>query len=278
MKEIVKITSNRELYLVEDKVIANRNKYSLCFCKRNGKDEILLFQIANEKEENATLDRTAFVLSELKRIALETENEYEKIRTDKNLRLNYDLCFPQVIETFLSHEKENRRVIVFAFKNVENPMDWIPLSNIRNKDHRRVDLRSSAWITGKLLKFLVFTHNENISINFLPGSNILLQTNEHYVLIFDWLKAQMHNSEIPYEIRQKEIASIAQAVILALGGNLKEKTIPNDGEKSYREYTAYLWRLAHGMEVNAVRAHKNFYEIVNKYWKREFYPFTTLPL
>jgi len=271
------IKSNKSTYLVKNKV-GITDWYTLFFCLDKNTEKMCLLQISTEKKTNSHLDRSAYILKEMKRLSIEIEADYDKVKTDVMNQLNYDLSFPELIDSFICKEQGGRRINILAFKNVSDARNMVPLINITRKDFLRIDLRTSVWIMGKILKLFVLTHSENVSINSLPSSNILIEPKEHYVLVFDWAQAKIHNSKIDMEIRQNEIASVAKAVIIALGGDLENQHIPDDGEEGFALYTDYLWRLAKGAEANADRAHINFYELVDKIWKRGYYPFTTKPL
>ena len=274
---MMEVENGSSLYLV-GKMVAESDKYRLYLCKQKESGRQCLLQIATTIEQNSGLDRAAYILKELKQRSDETEEAYARDKTDSKDLLNYDLGFPELIESFICSQQLGRRVNIIAFRNVDDVSKMIPISNINAKDRLRVDLRTSVWIMGKLLKLLVFTHNEGISVNFLTGKNVLIYPDQHYVLIFDWSGAQIHPEDVPFEIRQLEISRVAQAVIAVLGGDLATGIIPNDGDEAFGRYTDYLLRLARGNESKAERAHMQFYELVDTLWKRGFYPFTTTSL
>ncbi|MBI2463237.1 MAG: hypothetical protein HYV65_03335 [Candidatus Spechtbacteria bacterium] len=267
---MITIRNGHHVYQVGKKV-AEAGKYRLYLCTQEGVKREYILQIANETKDNGALQRAAYILKELQRRAEELEVEYA--RPDEPL--NYQLGFPELMDSFICTEQGGRQVNVFAFRNVENVGDMVPLINITAKDRLRVDLRTSAWIMGKLLKLLAFLHNEGISVNLLSGKNIVIEPKEHYVVIFEWSFAQIHTDTVPVEVRRQEISQAAQSVVVALGGDLKTGTIPNDGDEAFRRYTDYLWRLARGSESNAERAHLAFYELIDLLWERKYHPFTT---
>lgn len=257
------------------KRVGNTNKYRLYLCNEKGTEHQCLLQIATDATHNGALDRAAYILGELKRKSDELETEYATVKKDQEVFLNYDLGFPELVDSFICQEQGGRRINILAFRNVEGVNSMVPLINITAKDRRRVDLRTSAWIMGKLLKLLGFAHGCGISVNLMTANNILIEPDEHYVLIFDWSVARTHSEAVPAETRREEISQAAQAVITILGGNLETGVFPDDGEKGFKPYTEHLLRLARGCESNAERAHRSFYELIVSLWKREFYPFTT---
>ncbi len=273
----MKIANNSKIYQVGEKV-AEAGSYRLFLCIQEETGRQCLLQIATSIGNNSELDRGAYILGELKRCSDETEEEYAKVRKDPKSKLNYHVGFPELVDSFICNDQEGRRVNIFAFRSVTNVSNMIPLTYITEKYHLRIDLRTSGWIMGKALKIIDFAHSNGIAIKSTAGNNILIEKDNHYVLIFDWTDAQMYPGEILIDVRTNDISQAAKAVITVLGGDWKKGIVPNDGEDAYPQYVNFLLRLARGSESNAQRAHANFYEIVDVFWKREFYPFTTKPL
>lgn len=258
--------------------VAKTDCYRLYLCVKEGFNLYCLLQIAASKEMNGKLERAAYILKKLKKSADEAEEEYAKVKTDPKGKLNYDLGFPDLLDSFICQDQGERWVNILAFRSVENAGKMVPLLNITAKDQLRVDLRTSAWIMGKLLKLLVFAHGEGISAELVTGTNILIEPSNHYVLIFDWSSAQIHHGTMLEEIRRKEISKAAQAIITVIGGDYEKNILPDDYNGVLKQYSDYLFRLAEGGESRTERAHADFYKLVDSIWKKEFYPFTTKPL
>lgn len=271
------INGNFGSYEIINKV-AETDCYRLYLCVKEDFNLYCLLQIAASKEMNGRLERAAYILKKLKKSADEAEEEYAKAKTDPKGKLNYDLGFPELLDSFICQDQGERWVNILAFRGVENASKMVPLINITDKDLLRVDLRTSAWIMGKPLKLFVLTHYEGISVGLTNGANILIEPDSHYVLFFDWSSAVVDRKTVPKEVRRKEISEVAQAVITALGGDYATKTLPDDGVEGFDQYAKYLFELADGREDDPQAAHENFYKIVDSIWKREFYPFTTKPL
>lgn len=271
------IESGSKRYQVGDQV-ADAGNYRLYLCTQQGMGYQSLLQIATDVVHNGALDRAAYILRELKRESNELEVEYEKVRKDPKVLLNYDLGFPQLEDSFICQEQGGRRINILTLRGIEDVSRMVPIRNITDKDQRRVDLRTSAWIMGKSLKLLVFAHSQGIAVRCVDGTNILIEPNEHYVVFFDWSDAQTHLGKVPTETQREEIANVAQAVIIVLGGDIEKSVIPNDGDKGHDQYTDFLFRLARDSESNAGRAHAQFYELIDELWDKGFYPFTTKPL
>lgn len=269
---MTEIRSDSHLYQVDRKV-AETGAYRLYLC-RDEKGRQCLLQIAAAVEHNGNLQRGAYVLKELERRADELEENYARVKKNPEAMLNYKLGFPELVDGFISQEQGARQVNILAFRNVKDVSKMVPLTNITAKDRFRVDLRTSAWIMGKLLKLLAFVFAEGFSVD-PTGSNVLIEPEQHYVLIFDWSAAQIYPEATPKEMQSLQISRAARAVAVVLGGNLETGVFPDDSSKAY---TDFILKLARGGMRDAEAAHKEFYALVDTLWERKYHPFTVEPL
>jgi len=254
------------------KRIGNPETFSLYLCK--AKEKTYILKIADVVEHNALLDREAFVLQEMRSEAARLEEEYAKIRDNPEEMLNYQFCFPDIVETFIAPNQGSRRVNILGFSAVDDLGSLVPIRHLMSRDHVRVDRKTSAWMMGKFLKILVFAHSQNISVGRISGDNILIERDKHYVALFDWTFSTMYTKRISTDVVCKEIAQGAREVILALGGDLKDGTFFDDEADPDNRYAAYLYALASGEENSAQRAHERFYLLVRALWPRSYWPFT----
>lgn len=273
----MEVTNGERVYEIFE-AVAETDTYRLIACTEKKTSRQCLLQIATDAVYNKQLERSVYILNELRRLAKEIEEEYQQVKEDPKDMLNYGLMFPEVIDSFIYQQQGKRKINILAFRNVDDLYSPKPLSKITEKDRRRVDLFSSVWIMGKLLKLLVFTHSQWISINLISGNNILIVPDKHYVSVLDWSEAKIQDEAISFETRVQEISLAAKAVITVLGGDPDSGIIPDDGEPGQAQYASFLWRLARGGESVALRAHEKFYELVRSLWERKFHPFTTKPL
>lgn len=262
------------------KKVAETGEFRLYICRQAATNRECLLQIAIDVSGNGALDKAVYVLGELKTRADELQAEYQALPGKASKFLNYELGFPEVLDSFVCKEQGNRRVNILAFRGVESVGQMVPLVNLIERDKLRVDLRTSVWIMGKLLKLLVFVHDQNLVVNTISLSNVLIEPAEHYVVIFDWSKAAFHSGLLPAENKRQEIAQAAQAVFALLGGDPETGDVPrgDEDEEIFTRYTAYVRQLAVRGECDAPKAHADFYRLVDELWKREFYFFTTKPL
>jgi hypothetical protein len=258
------------------KRVAETESYRIYLCQVDGEPAEYLLQVASTGANNASLDRAAYVLNRLLEEADSVEAEYTLVKGNPKHFLNYQLCFPELIDTFVSVDQGNRRVNILRFRGVEEVSDMVPLHNLVHRDKLRVDLKTSVWIMGKLLKILTFVHDAKISVGNLSLGNILIEPTHHYTVIFHWADAHVGSDGVSKSVIREEIKRSARSVIEVLGGNL-ERGIPDDGSEEFSLYSARLLELASFGESSAHSAHKAFYALVDELWPRGFHQFTTYP-
>ena len=261
------ITGNNSDYVV-GKMVAKNSRFLLYSCNDlSGRELLLQIPVA----DNSVTAKNAYILQSLAFRSLKTEEEYRKV--GGNGDLNYDLGFPELCDSFMLKAKQ---VNVLGFKNVVSVGSIVPVVKIW-KDNLRVDLRTSAWMMGKLLKLLSFAHEGGsglIQIGNISGNNVLIEPDQHYVIVFDWSNAVVHDCWKSAIVRN-DIKAAAQLIVRAIGGfdcATAEEMI----------YVDYLRLLSVDGESSASKAHKAFYDIVDSLcenersvWAREFYKFTT---
>lgn len=253
-------------------IVASNDQHKLRLCANSENQECLL-QIATDRTTNDVVARNAWFLKRLSEEASQIEEKSEK-------PINYALAFPNLIESMtLSAEQGERLVNILRFNNVESIGSLIPLVKIW-KDSLRVDLRTSAWIMGKLLKVISFAHDCRIEVKEINGNNILIDPDQHYVIVFDWSRSVFHEDAIPASIVRDEIKKAAILVIKAIGGDLKA-ACETAADLPYIRFLELL--SMHGAN-DARIAHQQFYEVVDSLcshpestWKTgHFHKFTAL--
>lgn len=265
------------------KQLAVNSRFNLYECTLED-GRVCLLKIAATKEQNGLLDREAYLLTTMMEEAEATEAEYVG-KFPGEPPLNYHFLFPRVVDSFVSEEYEGRRVTVLSFFDIADELsDLAPLYHITTRERQRVDPKTSAWILGKLLKLLVFTHGQNITGQSLDGDNILIYHSDkderHTVAICDWSEATIMPVGLSPDAMTEDIASIAQAVIVALSGDPDDETFaipPHEEQLTDSRFADHLKRLAEGYEHDAAKAHAEFYTLIKKeLWaKAGFHPYTS---
>lgn len=268
-----------EKYLVGKK-LGETDEFRLYECKLpDGK--VAIFKIAVEVESNGILDRESDILRTMRDAALLYEAEYVKVSGKPDATLGYQIMFPNLIDSFVLPEQGDRRVSILSFTNVGDDLGrMVPIGHITERDRVRIDPKTSAWVLGKLLKLLVFTHNQGIINGRLTGDNVLIEPDQHYVSVFDWSCAT--RSPFGGILRGgdagEEISQVTSLVIEAMGGDPDTGELLPDSQLTDKSYQNFLIKLLTGYGGDAVSAHADFYETVRSLWSRGFWPFTTYKL
>lgn len=269
------ITNNGSSYEVGKKV-AETERYRLYLCRPSGTTVDHLLQVASTVEYNGALDRASYILEKLLCEAERVEEEYARVKPNPSHFLNNQLSFPEIVDTFVPADQGGRRVNILRFRGVDDVRRLVPLQNLVHRDRLRVDLRTSIWIMGKLLKVLTFVHNEGITVGDWSLGNILIEPDLHYVVIFNWADAQLKSDGVPRDTVREEIRSATRCAIEALGGT-PEGGIPDDGDTQHASYQKHLVELAVQGDSSALTAHQAFYALVDSLWPRGYHPFTAYP-
>ena len=260
-------------------LLAETTAYRVYLCQEVESGLQYLLQIASSVEQSGKLDKASFALGKLKTIAA----EYETLHAEQGgtRLLSYERLFPMLIDSFVPERQGGRRVNILGFSEVDDVKTLVPLSNLTAKDHQRIDLRSSAWILGRLLKLLGMTHSEGISVNMLSGANVLIEPSRHFAVVFDWSSAQTHPGQlVPRKNRVEDVANAAKAVFIALGGDPLTADYPyvRETDDNDRRYIALVTRIMQQRESSAERAHQQLYGLIDDIYGRKFHPFTPMPL
>ncbi len=256
------------------KLVAETSDYRIYVCIDLETNRECLLQITVDSKSNTRLDKAAFILKKLRKAADEYEAEYAK--TDPAMPLSYERLFPELLASFVPPDQGGRRVNIMAIADVDELSEVTPLTNVLYKDGQRIDLGTSAWVMGRLLKLIAFAHEQGLSNLLLSMNNILIHPKRHNVIVLDWSDVVVNKEKIPGKVRKTDIANAATSVFTVIGGD------PKTGEYGYSdnakpEYTDLLWRFASHREKNAFAALNSFYDLVDQHFKREFKPYKTLP-
>ena len=239
--------------------------------------EEFLLKIAPDVTGNGLLDREAFLLAEL-RTEIERRNAEYKSRSKTDYGLGFQRCFPRLVESFVSAEQGGRRINIIAIAGASSMTELVPIEQWRTRERARIDPKSSAWIMGRLLKIFTLTHPMGVEVGKIDGGNILVNPEEHHVVLFDWTQARFHEGSLPEKVAREEISRAAKAVVLALGGNPKPGELPESEQLTDDRYAAFLKRCVGRKMADPFEAGKEFYKLLGELWEQSFHPFTTFPI
>lgn len=264
----VELVNGPNKYLINSLVAKSTNS-NFYICRDDKKQYFL--QVAATIEQNSKLDFATYVLKELKRIS----DIYEKIFQTRfpGEELNYDWLFPTVVDSFSPKDQGGRMVNVLAINSGDALEQMVPLSNILNKDRKIIDLATSVWIMGRILKLLVLAHDQCIS-PMISGDNIIIEPKKHHVIILDWINSKMHQGEITEDARMNDISNAASVILTALGENYERPTNYPDNV-----YIDFLKSLVTKPRFDTEQVYRDFESAHGKVLEHNiFYPFTTFPI
>ena len=275
MAQIVRnVISDKSYEIVKKLGETKRFNLYLCTCSKKA----YILKIASKPEFNILLALEASILADMRSHAAFLEDAYTKIKTDPNVLLNYQLCFPDIHDSFVSDKQKGRHLNIIGFNAVEDVGNLVPVRHITTRDQVRVDCKTSAWMLGKLLKFIAFAHNQKMSCGRMTGDNVLIEREQHFILYFDMTRASYHGDEVPQDIRKTEIMKAAGIITMALGGDSTTGEYFADEQDPEGKYASFVYHLVCGGESDANKAHSDFYTLVELLWPRTFWPYTTFPL
>lgn len=250
-------------------LVAKSDNSNFYICS-DGKSKYFL-QIAASVEQNAKIDFSAYVLKELKRISDIYEERFRSRFPDECL--NYDWLFPTVVNSFLPDDQGNRMANVLAINNGDSVEQMVPLSNILKRDRKIIDLATSVWIAGRLLKLLVLAHDQCIS-PVIDSDNIIIEPKKHHVVVLDWFNANMYQSEVPEDVRMDDMASVAAIALAAIG-----ETAGRSSKYQGNVYVDFLKSLVDNPRGDTKQVYSDFESAHGKLFEDSiFYPFTTFPI
>lgn len=214
-----------------------------------------------------------------------TPEELEAIERAKekilDLRLHYDWLIPMLSESFVCEPQGRRQVNILSFAGIEAG-EFMPLAQILQKN-QRVDLKTSVWIVGRMLKLLDFTIDAEVGTSFALDK-FLLGPREHHLVMLDWTNARKVFGD-DREGVNLNILRIGECGLKLIGATYDKTGWQYDYPyvENEVEYIDFLHQMATLSEPfyrsyqDIRRTHRRFYGVVDKVWGRAYHPFTTFP-
>jgi hypothetical protein len=278
-KEVVTIrTPEGNVFEILDLLGQNQDFEFYGVVSENYPEQSLILKIVLDKTKNYILEREAFLLNEMSEAAERIDEGY--VQTHNGNKLNYQMGFPKLVESFISEEHDGHRILVIRLTMSNSLTEISPIDKIREIEKVRVDPKTSVWILGKLLKIVAFAHDQLFAtVGKLDAENIFIVKENHLITIFDWSKSIIHSSPLSQKTAMSELRQVVKTVILFLGGDPDTGNIPDHeqlegGGIKYHELLKSL--LTKDFE-SVYDAHRYFYEKVEEFWERKYHPFTTIP-
>ncbi len=239
------------------------------------------------------------VISEMRKMQGETRSPHEMKPTPEELqefdqrrdelmnrRLHYDWLFPILHESFIITEQGKRRANVLEFVGA-NIADLMPLGQIVQQK-QRVDLKTSAWIIGRMLKLLAFCASAKVQVS-MTMAKFLLGPEHHHLVLLDWSNALNEYYAIEQEDFNLNISRIGRCGLDLLDVRYDETgwtySYPyQENEEKEITYIQFLYDMAflrrqfYRNYHDAYNAHRAFYGVVDDAWNKGYHPFTVYPV
>jgi hypothetical protein len=253
------------------RLIGRSDRFTLHECAlADGRPGIV--KIAASASENPALDREAFILGLMAEQAARIDEENRDGQP-----FNYQSFFPALVDSFVDAAQGRARINVLAFPEAISGLGQLqPLAQLSEGGRTRADPRSAAWILGKALKVLAFAHQLGISNGRVEAENLMVETEQHGVLLFDWTRAVAHpDGTVPGPLARREIAQLAAMTATLLGADPRTGVLPASDQLTDGRFEELIRRMAAGGWADAGAAHHAFYDLIGQIWPRKFHPFTT---
>ena len=230
-------------------------RYYFCLPPEDG---TALLAVAASAELNSLLEQTEQTLALLSAEAQRFERDNA---AHGGKPLSYDRLFPRLRSAEISAAQGSRRVHVLTLPEGAT----LPLAHIQ-ANHDRVDLKTGAWIMGRMLKLLSFAHEIGLTVP-VESAGILIDPDRHGLVFYDWSRAGRWPEGVP---AQRRAAAISEAAALCLA--LTDE--PDSCSPGERDYLALLHEMQRLQYDDALAAHRAFYDLIRQIWGIAFHPFT----
>lgn len=223
------------------------------------------------------------------KIAIETSNN-DAVRQESNILQQlrtldtkglYSWFFPEVVESFVANQQGGRLVNVLGFPPiVEDSLQLVPLSKIAADG--RVDLKTVVWMYGKLLKVISYCHDHDIANGAITATNVLVETTEHGVVLFDFTRAVRRPS---LAVQYNEVKLATRMALVLIGGDVDTGKLPEYlmSDPKVELTKAQFLEFEHFFQDKLFRgglaqsAKDNFYLLVEDVWPQRYHEFRTYP-
>lgn len=234
-------------------VLADNSRYTLYKCKINDENDYKIVMLSSSKTFNSVLHKQFIVLDRLEKEVNSLKYEYE----ENGHLIDYDVVFPHNVQLIEKFDDSGRSALVLKFHDwVDDFQDLVPLAKMLNNGFR-VDLKTTAWIFGKLLKIISFAADAaEVEINDLSANNVLIHPEKHYVIVFDWSKSVDHEDLDDYGDLTKD--GVRKAAQLA-----KRITSFRNGFNDIELVLVDFINNLSTSSMSAESAHKSFYGLVD---------------
>lgn len=242
-----------------------------------------LMKISINNNLSEVLENEISLLEKAQSVSDEIDQKYDSLTTDQPY---YGASFPKIVERI---DAGGRAGMFLGYNQcIQSYKQLVPLSAITA--NVRVDLKTTQWVLGKLLKVISFFHGWRMhcGVKLINTSNVLVETNLHGVFVLDFSRATTEPTDQDYV---NDIVG-AGKIAWQISGGTDKNDPPHDPEimskENYVEYVKFIRRLMEGRSSAAYEEFMAIYDLSDKIWpkvpkfdgngtKRQFHEFKTYP-
>jgi serine/threonine protein kinase len=279
----VLVRNRKREYLVQGTPFAQGDLCNLyrCTCVLDGRETDATFKVARSPADNDLVSNEGYVLKQLA-----SSKEYDR----------FHAYIPRLVDSFDYRDStapQPRRVNVLALEEGH----YYALSEVRAAYPEGIEAKDMAWIWRRLLIVLGFAHMHNIIHGAVLPTHILIQPENHGLVLIDWSYALYEPSADEYipaisteykdwyppEVLAKEspqpgtdIYLGALCMVYLLGGDPVEGTMPESVHKRIQSFFRGTTLKGQAQRPqDALRLLDEFTELIESLWGprtfREFY-------
>ena len=280
-------------YEVDTSKLLTETEHAHIYLAQKG-EKTVIFKIAKTFDDNEALMAEAHNF-EFFMNAIEFSEEH-RIEERKKSPSKYDLLFTKLEETFLAETQYDRRVNILSVRDADIN-EFALLTDLQSRV--KIDLRTSAWVMGRLLKWILFhdalhrmsieAHRDESDIAYrewidfdpkdwliCPNQNRLVRFSGNVTSCDEFRDVVKKMADFVYNWTEAEKPSKNEADYIRF---LKE--LKNRGWYDWF-WTKRFWKKEATVEeleekyseLDFEETHDKFYEIVSATWGISYYPFT----
>ncbi len=224
----------------------------------DGKQSYLM-RVPTEAYHNGEINLEAEVLIHLEACSKNIEAEYAKEKKNPEARVHYDWLVPKLAATFIADEDQGHRQINLLSIVDGQVEDFVPMAKLVEK--YKVDVKTAAWILGRLYKLQSFLEMCGGLYNF-EVDGVILEPRMHRMVYL----GMPRSGELMCWDESLRNATAAINDWVEFNGT--------EHEEDFRKLLEWTCSKDNSRRMTGTEAHKEFYGKLDDWWGHKYHPFT----
>ena len=239
--------------------MAKSSKFRV-YLGKTEKEEPIILKVATTFENGDVLAKEASKFNLMRA----SEADIRKFESAKKRDSHYDWLFAKLINSFMEPSQGDRRINVFAMPDADLA-ELTPLAKLSNTVE--IDVRTSIWIFGRLLKFYGFF--ELIAENGdIPFAQYPVFSPDDY-----FIGPQNHRL-IYYNFIDDVNDAVAFDFVKTIANFIDNWVVIDENDENEKEYKRLLKDYVKRGRQTFELAHGELYRLVERLFGRKYHPFT----